>query len=56
MIITIYVNNLLITGASKSAINQIKASLSKRFKIIDLGACYFYLSIEVTRDYPRQTL
>jgi hypothetical protein len=55
-IIAIYVNDLLIAGASKSAINQIKASLSKRFKMTDLGACHFYLSMEVTRDRPRRTL
>jgi hypothetical protein len=55
-IIAIYVDDLLIAGASKSAIDQIKASLSKRFKMTDLGACHFYLGMEVTRDRPRRTL
>ena len=55
-IIAIYVDDLLIAGASKSAIDQIKASLSERFKMTDLGACHFYLNIEVIRDRPRRTL
>jgi hypothetical protein len=31
-------------------------TLSDYFKILDLGACYFYLGIEVIRDRPRRTL
>jgi hypothetical protein len=49
-------DDLLLARASKADINRIKAALSKRFKILDLGACYFYLGIEVIRDYPRRTL
>ena len=52
----IYMNDLLITGASKPDINRIKAALSKRFKILDLRACHFYLGIEVIRDCPRRIL
>ena len=53
IIITIYINDLLIISASKSAINQIKAALSKRFKMIDLSTCYFYLKMEVICDCLR---
>jgi hypothetical protein len=56
VIIAIYINNLLLTGASKLDINKIKNSLKKRFKILDLGAYYFYLRIEVIHDYPRRIL
>jgi hypothetical protein len=49
-------NNLLLASASKLDINKIKNSLKKRFKILDLGAYYFYLRIEVIHDYPRRIL
>lgn len=56
MIIAIYVDDLLIAGDSMANINSIKESLSKRFHMSDLGACHFYLSMEVTRDRPQRTL
>jgi hypothetical protein len=52
----IYIDDLLLTRASKADINRIKAALNKWFKILDLGVYYFYLGIEVIRDYPRRTL
>jgi hypothetical protein len=55
-IIAIYVDDLLLAGASKLDINRIKAALSERFKMLDLRACHFYLGIEVIRDRPRRTL
>jgi Reverse transcriptase (RNA-dependent DNA polymerase) len=56
VIIAIYVDDLLITGASKPDIDKIKDSLKQRFKMSDLGACHFYLGMEVIRDRPRRTL
>jgi hypothetical protein len=47
---------LLIASDSKTNINTLKNTLSDYFKILDLGACYFYLGIEVIRDRPRKTL
>jgi hypothetical protein len=55
-IIAIYVDDLLITGELKSDINKVKQSLSDRFHMSDLGACHFYLGMEVIRDRPRRTL
>ena len=55
-IIAIYVDDLLLAGASKADIDRIKAALSERFKMSDLGACHFYLGMEVIRDRPRRTL
>jgi hypothetical protein len=49
-------NDLLIAGDSKTNISTLKSTLSDYFKILDLGACYFYLGIEVIRDHPRKTL
>jgi hypothetical protein len=56
VIIAIYINDLLLASASKPDINKIKDSLKERFKILDLGAYYFYLGIEVIHDRPRRTL
>jgi hypothetical protein len=49
-------NNLLITSDSKTNISILKNALSNFFKILDLGICYFYLSIEVIYDRFRKTL
>jgi hypothetical protein len=56
VIIAIYVDDLLLAGASKPDIDKIKDSLKQRFKMSDLGACHFYLGMEVIRDRPRCTL
>ena len=55
-IIAIYVDDLLIAGASKPDIDRLKTALSDRFKMTDLGACHFYFGIEVIRDRPRRVL
>jgi len=55
-ILAIYVNDLLIAGALKPDINALKDKLKERFKMSDLGACHFYLGMEVIRDRPRRTL
>jgi hypothetical protein len=47
---------LLIAGDSKAIINALKNALSNYFKILDLGACYFYLSIKVIYNRPYKTL
>jgi hypothetical protein len=49
-------DDLFITGNSKTNINILKNTLSNYFKILDLGACYFYLGIEIIRDRPYRTL
>jgi hypothetical protein len=47
---------LLIASNSKTNISTLKNALSNYFKILDLGTCYFYLSIEIIRDRPYKTL
>jgi hypothetical protein len=56
VIIAIYVDDLLIAGASKPDIDKIKDSLKQRFKMSNLGAYHFYLGMEVIYDRPRHTL
>jgi hypothetical protein len=56
VIITIYVNNLLITGKDHKEIDALKKALNHRFKISDLSLVNFYLGITVTRDQINRTL
>jgi hypothetical protein len=55
-IIAIYINDLLITSDSKTNIITLKNILSDYFKILDLGACYFYLGIEIIYNRPCRIL
>ena len=48
--IAVFINNLFIVGLSKANISMIKAKLSKRFYMTDLGPCKYYLRMEVIRD------
>jgi hypothetical protein len=47
---------LLIASDSKTNISTLKHTLSDNFKILDLGAYYFYLNIEIIYDRPYRTL
>ena len=47
--ITNYINDLLNIGLSITRINELKKSLIKRFKIIDIGVVIKYLSIQIMR-------
>ena len=55
-IIAVYVDDLLITGPSSPSIHDLKAALSKKFQMSDLGAVAYYLGIEITRDRPNRVL
>jgi Reverse transcriptase (RNA-dependent DNA polymerase) len=48
--IVVFVNDLLIVSLFKANISIIKAKLSERFYITDLGPYKYYLRIEVIRD------
>jgi hypothetical protein len=48
--VAVFVDDLLIIGSLKLDINIIKAQLSQRFHITDLGPCNYYLSMEVIQD------
>jgi hypothetical protein len=47
---------LLIASDSKTNISTLKNALSDYFKILDLGACYFYLGIKVICNRFHRTL
>jgi hypothetical protein len=47
MIITVYVDNILIIGKNRTVINLFKKSLNTYFKIKDLGEAVDYLGIKI---------
>ncbi len=50
MFVAIYVNDLLIFEVNKTAIQELKDQLSKRFKMIGLKSVTYYLSLKVVRN------
>lgn len=44
--VLIYVDDILITGNSKSGINSFKQFLHEKFKIKDLGVLHYFLGLE----------
>ena len=56
IIIAVYVDDLLIAGPSMTAISELKAAFTSRFRMSDLGACQFYLGMEIVRDRRNRTL
>ncbi len=56
IILAIYVDDLLLVGASRSEIQNIKDSLQKRFRMVDLGSAAYYLAMTVTRDCTKRIL
>ncbi len=56
IIIAIYVDHLLIQGPDINQINYLKEEFRRRFQMKNLGALFWYLGMEVTRDRANQTL
>lgn len=51
-IIALYVDEVLLAGNNTTEITWMKADLSNRFEMKDLGETRFYLSLEVARSRP----
>ncbi len=56
IILGIYVDDLLLVGASRSEIQNIKDSLQKRFCMMHLGSATYYLGMTVIRDHTNRIL
>jgi hypothetical protein len=56
LIISLYVNNILILGRSLDIVNVFKEQFSKMYKIKDLKEIRVFLSLKVTRDQASWTL
>ncbi|CAM9424101.1 unnamed protein product [Sphacelaria rigidula] len=56
VMLTLYVDDVLMTGPSKSILQQVQDALKSSFSIPDLGPVSLILGIEVIRDEVRGTL
>jgi hypothetical protein len=50
LLLVLYVNDLLITGCSTSAIAAVKRILHDRFFMTDMGPLHFFLGLEISQD------
>ncbi len=56
IVVTAYIDDLIIFGASLSNIAILRKRLEAKVKIFDLGDISYYLGKEITRDRPKRTL
>ena len=50
LILVLYVDDLLITNSSASAIAVVKRTLHDRFLMMDMGPLHFFLGLEISQD------
>ena len=53
---TIYIDDMLITGPDKILLGQLKKKLTARFSMTDLGEVSLISGMKITRDRNKQTL
>ena len=56
IIITLYVDDILITNSNRTDIQRIKDALNVKFYMIDLRLYAYYLEMTVTRDRTNRTI
>ena len=56
VILTLYVDDILITGKDESVVRHLKKALTDRFAMSDMGEVSLILGMTVTRDYDQGTL
>jgi hypothetical protein len=56
LFVSVYVDDLVITGSSSNDIIQFKAEMQEAFRMSDLGLLSYYLGIEVHRGDTGITL
>ena len=56
VILTLYVEDILITGKDPTLVEQKKKEFKERFEMTDMGEVSHILGMEVTRDYDEGTL
>ncbi|GKA08235.1 uncharacterized mitochondrial protein-like protein [Tanacetum coccineum] len=50
IIVTVYVDDLFVTGKSLELINEFKNKMASQFEMLDLGELTYYLGIEVSQE------
>ena len=56
LILSLYVDDILISGNDKEYVNDIKAWLSSNFEKKDMGEVSYILGVKISRDRPRKIL
>ncbi|KAJ3557078.1 hypothetical protein NM688_g1664 [Phlebia brevispora] len=56
LIITVYVDNILLISKSQEVINEAKEKLSNIFKMTDLGEVHWIINMEILRECGSRTL
>ncbi|POM58174.1 Uncharacterized protein PHPALM_37222 [Phytophthora palmivora] len=56
LIVCVDVDDLTLAGSHPSSINDLKAKLSAKFTMRDLGELYYLIKMEIKRDLERNTL
>ena len=56
LVVGVYVDDLIFTGARTEDINSFKREMTARFRMSDLGALSYYLGIEVRQGKEELTL
>ena len=56
VILSLYVDDILISGNDKEYTNDIKAWLSSNFEKKDMGEVSYILGVKISRDCPRKIL
>lgn len=50
IVISLYVDDLLITGSSQELIDQVKEDMKQAFEMTDLGKMHYFLSMEISQS------
>ena len=56
IILTLYVDDMLIASSNMQAIRELKEDLAKSFSMKDLGAAKHILGMQISRDWNARTL
>ncbi len=54
--IVVYIDDLILMCNNKDKLLQVKEEFSQKFEMKDLGDLYFFLGMEVERDYAQRLL
>lgn len=56
LIVGVYVDDLIITGANLTEVDEFKREMNQQFEMSDLGLLSYYLGIEVSQSCSGITL